>query len=84
MAQLMGFSDLSSTKGTKVEDNHATAARGAMAKVKRREYRQYMNRKVVRKDGAVGGKGGKGGFGKGGKGKGLGGKGGKGGKGKGY
>lgn len=65
MSQLFGFSGFDSTKGKKVEDNHTTAARGAMSKAKRREHRQYMNRKVIRKDGAFGlagkGKGGGGG-----------------------
>jgi len=65
MSQLFGFSGFDTTKGKKVEDNHTTAARGAMSKAKRREHRQYMNRKVIRKDGAFGlagkGKGGGGG-----------------------
>ena len=82
MAQLLGFGDFSTTKGSKVEDNFSTSARGAMAKSKRRDYKQYMNRKVIRKDGAVGpgaGKGGGKGFGKGqGGGKGIGRGGGKG------
>jgi hypothetical protein len=73
MQQLMGFGGCSTTKNTEVEDNSVTAARGATGITKRREYRQYMNRKIVRKDGGDfgGGKGGKGGGkGKGGKGKG--------------
>lgn len=78
MQQLMGFGDFMTTKNTEVEDNSTTAARGASGITKRREYRQYMNRKIVRKDGDFGGgKGGKGGKG-GGKGKGGKGKGGKG------
>ncbi len=74
MARLMGFGDFETTKGKKCEDNHTTAARGAMAKTKQREYRQYMNRKVIRKDGLMGmaGKGSGRGFGKGGKGGGKG------------
>lgn len=34
-----------STKGTHVADNDSTAARGAVRKVPKREYRQYMHRK---------------------------------------
>jgi hypothetical protein len=40
MAKLMGFEGFDTTKGQKIEDNHSTAARGAMAKTKRREYKQ--------------------------------------------
>jgi hypothetical protein len=83
LAQLIGFGDFTTTKGSKVEDNFSTSARGAMAKSQRREYRQYMNRKVIRKDGLVGPQG----KGSGGGGKGFGGGKGKGngkGKGKGY
>ena len=81
MARLLGFGDFDTTKGKTVKDNQTTAARGAISKTKRREYRQYMNRKIIRKDGLMGmqgkgmGKGGKGfggGKGKGGKGKGYG------------
>jgi U4/U6.U5 tri-snRNP-associated protein 3 len=47
MIKLLGFSGgFGSTKGTKVQDNHETSARGAAAKNKARKYRQYMNRKV--------------------------------------
>ena len=45
MARMMGFSGFDSTKGKHVEDNDTTAAKGAAAKVLKREYRQYMNRK---------------------------------------
>jgi len=83
MAKLLGIGGFDTTKGKHVKDNDSTAARGATNKSKQRDYRQYMNRKVIRKDGLFGmqgpaGKGasaagGKGGFGKGGKGKGKGG-----------
>ena len=45
MKRMMGISGFGSSKGTKVEDNHSTSARGAAAKNKARKYRQYMNRK---------------------------------------
>ena len=46
MQALLGFGGgFGSTKNTKVEDNHASSARGAAAKRKARKYRQYMNRK---------------------------------------
>ena len=45
MQRLLGFSGFSSTKGTEVEDNKTTAAKGASTKNKARKYRQYMNRK---------------------------------------
>ena len=45
MKRLLGFDGFGSTKGTSVEDNHASAARGVAAKNKARKYRQYMNRK---------------------------------------
>ncbi len=73
MATLLGFGNFDTTKGKKIEDNFTTAARGGMSKLKHREHRQYMNRKIVRKDGTFGNGSGKG-FG----GKGKGGKGGKG------
>ena len=82
MKRMMGFGTFDTSKGKKVEDNHGTAARGLVAKVKRREYKQYMNKKIIRKDG--GGKGAKGGYGGGGGGNGSGGYGKGKGKGKGY
>jgi U4/U6.U5 tri-snRNP-associated protein 3 len=46
MKMLLGFTGgFASTKGEAVEDNQASAARGAAAKNKARKYRQYMNRK---------------------------------------
>jgi U4/U6.U5 tri-snRNP-associated protein 3 len=47
MMKLLGFGSdgFGSTKGTKVDDNHQGAARGAASKNKARKYRQYMNRK---------------------------------------
>jgi U4/U6.U5 tri-snRNP-associated protein 3 len=46
MQMLLGFTGgFGSTKGEAVEDNQASAARGAAAKNKVRKYRQYMNRK---------------------------------------
>lgn len=45
MQQLMGFSGFSTTKGSLVEDNYAGSSRGAVKKNKKREYRQYMNRR---------------------------------------
>ena len=44
MAALMGFGGFDSTKGKPVEDNKTTAAKGHVAKHKRREYRQYMSK----------------------------------------
>jgi hypothetical protein len=67
MARLLGIGGFDTTKGKHVKDNSETAARGASAKTKQREYRQYMNRKIIRKDGLFGmqGPAGKGGKGKG-------------------
>ena len=46
MKLLMGFSGtFGSTKNKVVEDNHSSAAVGAISKNKARKYRQYMNRK---------------------------------------
>jgi U4/U6.U5 tri-snRNP-associated protein 3 len=46
MNLLMGFSGgFGSTQNESVEDNHSSAAVGAVAKNKARKYRQYMNRK---------------------------------------
>jgi U4/U6.U5 tri-snRNP-associated protein 3 len=45
MRKLMGIQGFGSTKGSKVEDNQNSAARGVAAKNKARQYRQYMNRK---------------------------------------
>ena len=45
MARMLGFSGFDSTHGKHVEDNGTSAARGAVSKVLKREYRQYMNRK---------------------------------------
>ena len=46
MQRLLGFSGgFATTKGTEVEDNTKSAARGASGKNKARKYRQYMNRK---------------------------------------
>lgn len=42
---VMGFSSFTSTKGKHCEDNDKTAARGAVSRVLKRQYRQYMNRK---------------------------------------
>jgi U4/U6.U5 tri-snRNP-associated protein 3 len=52
MRVLLGFDGFGSTKNTKVDDNHRTSARGAATKNKARKYRQYMNRKVRRKEAA--------------------------------
>jgi hypothetical protein len=82
MAAMMGIEGFDTTKGKIVQDNHTTAARGYVAKTKRREYRQYMNRKVVRKDGVYGTNVRGGSFGGKGGGKGVGKGGGKGGKGR--
>lgn len=46
MRKLLGFTgSFGSTKGSKVEDNHSSSAKGVAAKHKARKYRQYMNRK---------------------------------------
>jgi U4/U6.U5 tri-snRNP-associated protein 3 len=46
MQKLLGFTgSFGTTKGSKVDDNHESSARGAAAKNKSRKYRQYMNRK---------------------------------------
>ena len=45
LQKLMGFSGFDSTKGKIVYDNHEKANIGAVSKHKKREYRQYMNRK---------------------------------------
>jgi hypothetical protein len=47
MMSMLGFAGFGSTKGRPVEDNHTGAAKGAarIEKKKKREYRQYMNRK---------------------------------------
>ena len=45
MAALMGFGGFDTTKGKEVADNKQTAAKGHVAKHKRREYKQYMNKK---------------------------------------
>ena len=45
MMAMMGFSGFSTTKNTKVEDNHTSAAKGTANLAKGRTYRQYMNRK---------------------------------------
>jgi U4/U6.U5 tri-snRNP-associated protein 3 len=45
MRRLLGFSGFASTKGSEVEDNQTSAAKGAATKNKARKYRQYMNRK---------------------------------------
>ena len=45
MARLMGFGDFDTTKGKHVADNDTSAARGAVARTLKREYRQYMHRK---------------------------------------
>ena len=45
MQRLMGFGGFDSSKGKEVSSNQSTAARGAHAKSKKREYRQYMNRR---------------------------------------
>lgn len=45
MKALMGFGGFDTTKNKPVDDNQKTAARGHVAKHKRREYRQYMNRR---------------------------------------
>ena len=41
----MGFASFGSSHGERVADNHTGAARGAVARVLHREYRQYMHRK---------------------------------------
>lgn len=46
MAALMGFGSFDTTKGKQVADNVKTAARGHVAKHKKRQYRQYMNRRI--------------------------------------
>lgn len=45
MMKLMGFGGFNSTKGKIVYDNHENASVGAVSKHKKREFRQYMNRK---------------------------------------
>lgn len=45
MQMLMGFGGFDSTKGKPVEENARGAAAGAAHKEKKREYRQYMNRR---------------------------------------
>jgi hypothetical protein len=47
MKELFGISDFGTTKNTKVDTNHTTAAMGIVSKknLKGRKYRQYMNRK---------------------------------------
>lgn len=45
MMKLLGFAGFDSTKGKHVADNDDTAARGAVRKVLKREYRQYMHRR---------------------------------------
>lgn len=45
MANIMGFTDFNSTHGKPVADNHTGAAKGAVRRVLKREYRQYMNRR---------------------------------------
>lgn len=45
MQMLMGFGGFDSTKGKPVEENVRGAAAGAAHKEKKREYRQYMNRR---------------------------------------
>eukprot|EP00545_Synedropsis_sp_CCMP1620_P012851 CAMPEP_0119014294 /NCGR_PEP_ID=MMETSP1176-20130426/9476_1 /TAXON_ID=265551 /ORGANISM="Synedropsis recta cf, Strain CCMP1620" /LENGTH=162 /DNA_ID=CAMNT_0006967449 /DNA_START=19 /DNA_END=504 /DNA_ORIENTATION=+ len=45
MKRLLGFSGFASTKGSEVEDNKNSAAKGTSTKNKARKYRQYMNRK---------------------------------------
>lgn len=45
MRALMGFGGFDSTKGKPVEDNAKGAAAGALRQEKKRDYRQYMNRR---------------------------------------
>ncbi|CAM9203684.1 unnamed protein product [Heterosigma akashiwo] len=45
MRQIMGFGGFDTTQGKVVSTNHKGAAKGAIAKHKKREYRQYMNRR---------------------------------------
>ncbi|TYZ68348.1 hypothetical protein PybrP1_012566 [[Pythium] brassicae (nom. inval.)] len=45
MQALMGFGGFDSTKGKPVEDNAKGVAAGAVGKEKKRQYRQYMNRR---------------------------------------
>jgi hypothetical protein len=42
---MLGFAGFGTSKGRRMEDNHSGAAKGAVAKVRRRRYRQYLNRK---------------------------------------
>lgn len=42
---LLGFGGFDSTKGKPVEDNGKGVATGAVRKEKKRQYRQYMNRR---------------------------------------
>ena len=45
MRAMMGFGGFDTTKDKPVEDNQKGASRGFLAKHKKREYRQYMNRR---------------------------------------
>jgi len=45
MMKMMGFSGFSTTKGKPVAGNATGDAAGAVHKVVKRKYRQYMNRK---------------------------------------
>lgn len=45
LESLLGFGSFGSTAGKPVEDNQTTAAKGAVAKVVTKSFRQYMNRK---------------------------------------
>lgn len=45
MMKQMGFAGFNSTKGKGVTENSRGPAKGAISKHKKREYRQYMNRR---------------------------------------
>ncbi|CAN0337108.1 unnamed protein product, partial [Phaeothamnion confervicola] len=45
MMRLMGFGGFDTSKGRTIDTNLKGAAKGAVSKHKKREYRQYMNRR---------------------------------------
>merc|ERR1719178_509925 len=44
MMRMMGFGGFETTQGKEVKGNNAGANRGAIAKTRKQNYRQYMNR----------------------------------------
>jgi U4/U6.U5 small nuclear ribonucleoproteins len=45
--RVLGFGGFQSSKGKRMEENHSGAARGTVARLRRRVYRQYFNRATV-------------------------------------